>query len=81
VIEGYWLPNSKVKTGDLVVLYTKVGKSKTKDTAENKTHFVYWGKDEAIWGSPQFGAAVGLFTDWKSYRIGGFDSEMDVESD
>jgi hypothetical protein len=80
-IEGFWLPNVDVKAGDLVVLYTKSGRRKTKDREENKTHFVYWGKDEPLWGSPNFGAAVGLFSDWDSYRLGGFDSDADIESD
>jgi hypothetical protein len=49
----FWFPGSKVKAGDLVVLYTKRGtrRNKVLDESGATTHFFYWGKPEALWNN------------------------------
>lgn len=45
----YWFPDKKVKTGDLIVLYTKQGENKSKVNEDgSSTHFFYWGLDTSI---------------------------------
>ena len=46
----YWFPDAVVKNNDLVVLYTKAGKTNTKlNTDGTTTHFFYWQKPETMW--------------------------------
>lgn len=49
----YWFPDTKVKRGDFVVLYTKPGTIKSKEMEDGgpKAHFFYWSMDQALWGS------------------------------
>ena len=62
---AYWFPDGKVKTGDLVVLYTKKGEDRKKDIGEGRTtHFYYWGLDGAIWGSSNKTAVILRIADW-----------------
>ncbi|MBK0112793.1 MULTISPECIES: hypothetical protein [unclassified Delftia] len=47
----YWFPDSEVKAGDLVILYTKYGIMAKKELDSGKTaHFFYWDLDEPQWG-------------------------------
>lgn len=39
----FWLPDQRVKKGDLVVIYTKQGESSLKQNESNKTYFYYRG--------------------------------------
>src|SRR5579884_826362 len=64
---AYWFPDGAVKSGDLVVLYTKRGKNSTKSLASGRTaHFYYWGQENALWGSPDTAAVVLEISDWIS---------------
>ncbi|MGY3026189.1 hypothetical protein ACVWXR_004024 [Pseudomonas lurida] len=48
---AYWLPDIMVKSGDLVVIYSKKGKSSKKTLDNGKVvHFYYWQFNNAIWG-------------------------------
>lgn len=78
-VSGYWFPNYDVKAGDLVVLYTKKGSYKTKQRSDGTTHFLYWGLISPIWADVNSGAALGVFSGWSSWRLGGFSEEVDVE--
>lgn len=50
VHHALWFPNVEVKSGDLVVVYTKVGRQSSKKTdGGNTSHFFYWGLKESIW--------------------------------
>ncbi len=52
VRHSYWFPDKKVKTGDLVVLYTKSGTDDEKASKDGSTsHFFYWGLDKTIWNN------------------------------
>ena len=47
---AYWFEDFSVKSGDLVVLYTKVGKRSEKVSDSGRTsHFCYWNKTGSIW--------------------------------
>ncbi|HEY9080017.1 hypothetical protein [Magnetovibrio sp.] len=48
--EAFWFPDQKVKTGDLVVLYSKDGTTSTKALKNGATvYFFYWGKSNPMW--------------------------------
>ncbi|WP_244807908.1 hypothetical protein [Caballeronia zhejiangensis] len=65
---AYWLPDRTVKSGDLIVVYTKAGKSSRKQLKTGATaHFFYWGLKLDIWGSSRKNVAVILDArDWTS---------------
>lgn len=66
---AYWFPNGAVKAGDSIVLYSKKGQKSTKRLEDGRTaHFFYWGKQEALWGSPEFCAVVLEVLDWE-YKV------------
>ena len=50
VRHSYWFPDKKVRAGDLVILYTKVGtQSETQNNDGSTSHFFYMGLDKTIW--------------------------------
>jgi hypothetical protein len=62
---AFWFPDGPVKSGDLVVLYTKPGASSKKELNEGRTvHFYYWGLKEAVWGAGDKTAAVLRIAEW-----------------
>src|ERR1700722_13803986 len=40
----FWFDDKEVKKGDLVILYTKSGATKSKSNKTNKSHFFYWNQ-------------------------------------
>ena len=67
VTNTYWFPDKEVRSGDLVILYTKAGTNgeKVLDSG-SKAHFFYWGVGSVIW-SPSDKAAVLLHAPvWES---------------
>ena len=57
---AYWFADYSIKSGDLVVLYTKKGDLSAKVLDKgNKAHFFYWGLSEPIWDAEHI--AVVLF--------------------
>jgi len=67
----YWFPDKLVKKGDVVVLYTKVGKQSEKKNNDNSTsHFFYWGLSEPIWlENSQVVAVLGHLDDWAIVKL------------
>ncbi|MEW5697684.1 hypothetical protein [Pseudomonas synxantha] len=56
---AYWLPDLIVKSGDLVVIYSKKGKASKKTLESGQVvHFYYWHLSSAIWGSNTENTAV-----------------------
>jgi hypothetical protein len=64
---AYWFPDLIVKSGDLVVVYTKKGKSSKKTLENGKVvHFYYWHLSAAMWGESSNNTAVLLnVLEWK----------------
>ena len=65
----FWLPNQKVKAGDLVIVYTKSG---SKQVIENEdgssSYFFYWGLTESLMSLEN--STVVLFeTTWINKKI------------
>jgi hypothetical protein len=62
--KAYWFPDDVVKSGDLVILYTKQGTSSTKELDDGRTaHFYYWRQEQALWDS-KHGAVVLEISEW-----------------
>jgi len=65
---AYWLPDKMVKGGDLIVIYTKKGRSSKKELDNGAmVYFYYWNLPDQIWGEGKNNVAV-LFDagDWIS---------------
>lgn len=68
---AYWFPDDHVKTGDLVVLYTKDGVSSKKERNDGSTaHFYYWGRRDSVWGSSEKTAVIVRIAEW-AHRVPG----------
>lgn len=73
VEDAYWFPDKDVSEGDLVVLYTKRGRDKTRENKNgSKTHFFYWGKDSAIWGRSNRAAVLIQSRSWQAFTPDNF---------
>ncbi|MBB5044031.1 hypothetical protein [Shinella fusca] len=52
VLDAYWFPFNKIKSGDLVVVYSRKGTQNTKELGKGRTaHFFYWGRDHELWAT------------------------------
>lgn len=61
----YWFPDKKVKSGDIVVLYTKSGSESKKTNKDGSTsHFFYRGIDRTVWNKDEDCAVVLHITNW-----------------
>ncbi len=68
VDSAYWFPDKDVSEGDLVVLYTKSGRDKTrKNKSGGKTHFFYWGKERPVWGRSDKAAVLVQSRTWQAF--------------
>lgn len=62
---AYWFPDGDVKSGDLVVLYTKRGTASMKELEGGRTaHFYYWGQENSLWGSASNAAVILRVAEW-----------------
>ena len=63
----YWFPYKSVSAGDLVVLYTKPGKTNETDLGNGrKVHFFYWGIESVIWNVKDRSLVVLHAPEWAS---------------
>lgn len=61
---AYWFPDGPIKSGDLVILYTKAGKTSVKNLSGQRiAHFYYLGLNSAIWNKETV-AVVLRIADW-----------------
>jgi hypothetical protein len=66
----YWFPDKAVKKGDLVVLYTKKGKSSSTENKDGTTnHFFYWGLDSNVWNNDGDCALLLHVDEWLSHKV------------
>lgn len=65
---AYWFPDKEVNVGDLIVVYTKSGKTNKKLNKDGSySHFFYWGLQSTIWNEETDCAVVINIADW-SYK-------------
>lgn len=66
----FWLPDKEVSARDLVVLYTKTGKDKSRQNdSGNRTHFIYWDLGRTIWNSEEDAATLFHISDWDLKQV------------
>lgn len=66
----FWFPDQKVKTGDVVVLYTRKGTiSSTKNTNGSTSYFFFWGLDSNVWNNDGDCAIIQHIDQWASHRV------------
>jgi hypothetical protein len=62
---AYWFPDQQVKAGDLIVLYTKTGKSGKKDLSSgHAAYFYYWHREKPLWGTGKHTAVLFRIAEW-----------------
>lgn len=65
-----WFPYKPIQKGDLVVVYTRVGKNNERViSGGKKAHFFYLDLREAIWDDPDKGALVLFAPTWLSKSV------------
>ncbi|MFY7867162.1 hypothetical protein [Roseateles sp.] len=71
VSNTFWFPNKEVRNGDLVVLYTKRGRSSEK-ALENgrKAYFFYWEKTGPLWSADDKAAVLLHAPEWEAKGAG-----------
>lgn len=68
--QAYWFESKDVNKGDLVIVYTKRGRSITKTNKDGfKSHFFYWGLSNAIWNNAELGVVVLESYDWSTWTV------------
>jgi len=66
----FWFQYDQIEKGDLVVLYTKSGESRSKVLSTgSKAHFFYWGLQNPIWGNDELAAVVLKAPQWESKSV------------
>lgn len=67
LMHSFWFPYVEVERGDLVILYTKEGESRTKSLSTGKTaHFFYLGLSNSIWDDANNAAVVLHAPTWEA---------------
>lgn len=67
---NFWFSPKKLKAGDVVYLYTKVGKySSSERTNETISHKFYWGLKVPIWNDDGDGAILFEIETWKTTKV------------
>jgi len=62
---AYWFPDKEIKSGDLVILYSKRGTESEKKLESGATaYFFYWGLENTVWAGGN-GAVLLLTEEWK----------------
>jgi hypothetical protein len=57
--ESFWFPDEDVEAGDVVVVYTKSGKDRTRKLKNGRAiRFFYWKKPELVWNEKGFCAVL-----------------------
>jgi len=66
----HWFVMSDAKKGDIVVLYTGVGRNKAVKSANDSTVFHrYWGLKSAVWNDDGDGAVLLEINTWKTTKV------------
>ncbi len=65
-----WFPDKSVKSGDLVVAYTKVGTNSEKKNENGSTsHFFYMGLGRTIWNESSDGVVLVEAKTWQVKKV------------
>lgn len=66
----YWFLDQKVKKGDVVVLYTKRGRSSNQSNSNGSTsYFYYWGLDSSVWNNDKDCAVLLHISEWTAKAV------------
>lgn len=66
----YWFPNTEVKKGDSVTLFTKEGKNTSfKMVKSNSIYFFYWNLKSFVWNNDGDCALLVHVKDCESYQV------------
>jgi hypothetical protein len=80
ITQVFWFPDRPVRSGDLVVLYTKSGAEKQRTNKNGSTsHFFYWGNPAPLWDKSEHVAVIAHLDEWNSTLAGDQEPEEGPE--
>lgn len=66
----YWIPDKQVDRGDLVSVWTKIGKNTTTKNNNGETiHRYYWGLNKAVWNNEGDCAVLLELNTWQLFEV------------
>ena len=66
----FWIPDQEVSKDDLIVIYTKEGKDKSKKNESGRsTHFFYWGLKRTVWNVDQDAVTLFSIAEWDLKKV------------
>lgn len=70
VRHSFWFPDKEVEEGDLIVVYTRDGSSKSVNNKNGtKSHFFYMGIDKTIWNKTSDSAVLVEIRGWQFKKV------------
>jgi len=67
---NFWFNPKELSAGDVVYLYTKVGKNASSERPNGtKTHKFYWGLKVPVWNDDGDGAILFEIKTWKTKKV------------
>ena len=67
VMNTFWFPFKAVTAGDIVVVYSKIGRAKQKQISDDRTaHFFYWCQDSPLWDDDDVAPVLLYAPEWVS---------------
>jgi hypothetical protein len=65
----FWIPDKKVKRGDLVSVWTKAGDDTTTSNSDGDTiHRFYWGLKSSVWNNEGDSAVLFELNTWQFFK-------------
>ena len=67
VSNAFWFPDKRLRAGDLVVVYSKEGRSHARPRDDGtKAHFFYWDQSSPLWASEDVAPVLLYAPQWDS---------------
>ena len=67
VSNAFWFPYKRLRTGDLVVVYSKAGRDREKRLdGGGKAHFFYWDQNSPLWNDEHVAPVLLYAPQWAS---------------
>ncbi len=66
VSNAFWFPYQQLRAGDLVVVYSKKGRSRIGPIDGAKAYFFYWGQESPLWDNEDVAPVLLYAPEWNS---------------
>ena len=62
---AFWFPYQEIKSGDLILIYSKKGLDSIRETSDGTTHLYFKGFERPIWDKPDRAPVLLYAPDWE----------------